>query len=98
MKTKYERMSKKEKKHVYEIFKKEKVELVKKFKNMYIISYIGVLYSFLIFFYDFFINKSKLNYILDIVVFIFCLISIFIINKIRKDVLNKYVLDNKKRF
>lgn len=98
MKTKYERMSKEEKKHVYECYKNEKIELAKKIKNMLILCYIGLLYGFCIFFYDYFISKSKLNYILDIIVFIFCLISLFIINKIKKDVLNKYVLENKKRF
>ena len=98
MKTKYERMSKDEKKHVYEIYKKEKVELAKKFRTMFILCVFGLVYGFSLFFYDFFIKKSMLNYILDIIVFVFCLISFYIINKIKKDLLNKFVLENKKRF
>ena len=44
MKTKYERMSKEEKKHVYEVYKKEKVELAKKFRNMFILCDFGLIY------------------------------------------------------
>ena len=98
MKTKYERMTKEEKKRVYEIYKEEKVELAKKFRNMFLLSYVGLFYGFILFFYDLFISKSKLNYILDIIVFVFCLISLFVINKLKKDLLNKFVLENKKRF
>ena len=98
MKTKYERMSKEEKKHVYEVYKKEKVELAKKFRNMFILCDFGLIYGFSLFFYDLFIKKSVINYILDIVVFVFCLISLLVINKIKKDLLNKFVLENKKRF
>lgn len=98
MKTKYERMSREEKKQVYEIYKKEKVELAKKFRTMFVLSNFGVIYGVVLFFYDIILKKSALNYILDIVVFLFCLISLFIVNKIKKDLLNKFVLENKKRF
>ena len=98
MKTKYERMNKVEKKKVYLSYKEEKKELVKKMNRMFIICYIGTFYGFLSFFYDLLVMKSKLNYILDIVIFIFCLISILKLNNTKKELLNKYVLDNKKRF
>ena len=98
MKTKYERMSKEEKKRVLEIYKKEKSELYKKFKYMFILCNFGLIYGFSLFFFDLFIKKSLIYYILDIIVFIFCLISLCVINKIKKDLLNKFVLENKKRF
>jgi len=98
MKTKYERMSKEEKKKVYLSYKEEKYELAKKMNRMFILCYIGIIYGFLNFFYDLFIMKSKVNYILDVIVIIFCLIVTLKLNKTKKDLLNKYVLDNKKRF
>lgn len=98
MKTKYERMSKTEKKKVFKAYKKEKPELAKKLKNMFILVYIGMIYGFSLFFYDLFISKSKLNYLLDIIVFLFCLVALLIINKIKTDLLNKFVIENKKRF
>lgn len=98
MKTKYERMNKENKKKVYECFKKEKHDLYKKLNRMFILCYIGLIYGFGIFFYDLFIEKSKLNYILDIIVFIFCFIVILKLYNVKKDLLNKFVLDNKKRF
>ena len=98
MKTKYERMNKEEKKKVYISFKKEKKDLTKKMNRMFTLCYIGISYGFITFFYDLFIMKSKINYILDIIVFLFCLFAILKLNKTKKDLLNKYVLDNKKRF
>lgn len=98
MKTKYERMTKEEKKNVYKIFKTEKVEISKKLNKMFILCYIGTIYGFIIFFYDYFITKSKLNYILDIIVFIFCILALLKLNSLKKDLLNKFVLENKKRF
>ena len=98
MKTKYERMNKEEKKKVYISYKEEKKELVNKMNKIFIICYIGIIYGFLTFFYDLFIMKSKLNYILDIIVFIFCLLALIKLNKTKKELLNKYILENKKRF
>lgn len=98
MKTKYERMNKEEKKKVYLSFKEDKKNLVKKMNRMFILCYIGISYGFITFFYDLLILKSKINYILDIIVFLFCLFVLLKIIKTKKDLLNKYVLDNKKRF
>lgn len=98
MKTKYERMNKVEKRKVYLSYKEEKKELVKKMNRMFILCYIGTFYGFISFFYDLFLMKSKVNYILDIIIFLFCLICILKLNKTKKELLNKYVLDNKKRF
>ena len=92
MKNKYERLNKEEKKKVYNNYKKEKPILAKKFKNMYLLSYIGCIFGLCSFFYDYFISKSKLNYILDIIIFIFCIISIFIVNKVKKNILNNFLL------
>jgi len=98
VKTKYERMNKVEKRKVYLSYKEEKKELVKKMNRMFILCYIGTFYGFISFFYDLFLMKSKVNYILDIIIFLFCLICILKLNKTKKELLNKYVLDNKKRF
>ena len=72
--------------------------MAKKFKTMFLLSYIGILYGGILFLYDFFINKSKINYILDIVVFVFCIISLFVVKKVKKMCLNDFVIKNKKRF
>ena len=98
MKTKYERMNKEEKRKVYQEFKQEKKDLVKKMNRMFILVYIGIIYGLGTFFYDFLVAKSKLNYWLDIIVFVFCLIVLLILFRLKKSLLNKYVIKNKKRF
>ena len=98
MKSKYERMNKEEKRNVYKCFKEEKHELYIKMKRMFIVCYFGIFYGFLTFFYDCFFSKSKLNYCLDIIVFVFCIVSIIVLYKFKKNLLNKFVIENKKRF
>ena len=92
MKTKYERMSKEEKKELFNKFKEEKQTLYKKFRNMFILCYVGIVYSVLVFFYDFFIKHSKLNFIIDIIIFVFCLIALLKIYSMKKEVLNNFAL------
>lgn len=96
MKTKYERMNKNEKKKVLDSFKVEKKELYKKFRNMNILCYAGIFYSFIVFFYDLFIKKSTINYILDIIIFVFSILVLLKVISIKKEVLNNYVLKNKR--
>ena len=96
MKTKYERMSKEEKKKVINSFKKDKIELYKKYKNINILCYIGIIFSILSFTYDVFIKKSTFNYILDIVIFIFSICALFKVYNTKKEMLNNYVLKNKR--
>ena len=98
MKTKYERMNKDEKKKVHEAFKNDKKDLAKKMNRMYILVYLGIIYGVFSFIYDLFISKSKLNYWLDIVVIVFCIIVYFILFNLKKRILNNYVIKNKKRF
>ena len=98
MKTKYERMNKEENRKVYQELKQEKKDLVKKMNRMFILVYIGIIYGLGTFFYDFLVAKSKLNYWLDIIVFVFCLIVLLILFRLKKSLLNKYVIKNKKRF
>ena len=92
MKTKYERMSKEEKRKINEIFKKDKNNLYKKFRTMYMLIIIGVIYSVIVFIYDLLIKKSTFNYILDIIIFIFCLLVLIKINNTKKDILNNIAL------
>lgn len=92
MKTKYERMTKEEKKTLYSEYKKEKYVFAKKMEKMFILCYLGIGYGVLMFIYDFFFKKSTLGYILDIIVFMFCLIAMLKIYSIKKDLLNKYAL------
>ena len=96
MKTKYERMSREEKKEVINSFKIEKSELYRKFRNMNILCYIGIVYSFIVFFYDLLIKKSTINYILDIIIFVFSVLVLFKVKHIKKEMLNNYVLKNKR--
>jgi len=88
LKTKYERMSKKEKKEVYKEYKKEKCEFVKKMERMFLFCRLGIIYSVLMFLYDFFFGKSSIAYWLDIIVFVFCLLALIKVNSTKKNILN----------
>lgn len=92
MKTKYERMSREERKELEKKYKLEKSEFVKKMENMFLLCGIGIGFSVLMFIYDYFFRKSKINYILDIIIFIFCLIVYFRIYYVKKELLNNYAL------
>lgn len=92
MKTKFERMSREERKELYKKYKLEKSEFAKKMKNMFILCGVGIGFSVLMFIYDYFFRKSKINYILDIIIFIFCLIASFRIYCVKKELLNNYAL------
>ena len=96
MKTKYERLSKQEKKEVYKIFKVEKSSLAKKMRNMFLLIYAGIFYSILAFIYDFFYTQSMFSYILDIIVFIFCFVALLRVLYMKKDLLNDFVLKKDK--
>jgi len=97
MKTKYERMNKEEKNELYKNYKKEHPELIKKMERMFVLCIIGIICFVLIFLYDFFISKSLLNYLTDIIVLVFCIIALFKLNVTKKDILNKYALEKSKK-
>lgn len=97
MKTKYERMTKLEKKELYQEYKKEKNTFAQKMEKMFILCYLGIGYGLITFIYDFFYKKSTVSYILDIIVFIFCLLALLKIISIKKQLLNKYALEKDKK-
>lgn len=92
MKTKYERMSRNEKKELYREYKKEKGVFASKMEKMFILCYAGIFYSLVVFIYDFFYKNSMPGYILDVVLFVFCLLALLKINLTKKELLNNYVL------
>ena len=92
MKTKYERMNKEEKKKLIEKYKKEKSVFYKKMRNMFIICYIGIIYSIIVFIYDYYFKKPKVNYYIDIIIFVFSFIALLKIYSIRKNLLSDYAV------
>lgn len=96
MKTFYERMSREEKKNLYKEYKKEKGSFSKKMEKMFLLCYIGVIYSVVVFVYDFFFKKSTIGYLLDIIVFIFCLLALFKLISTKKELLNNFALKKDK--
>lgn len=100
MKTKYERLSKIEKKDLYLKYKNEKSNIALKMRNMFILCYIGIFYSLIMFVYDFFYKHNKFSFILDIIILLFCIIILFKTFNTKKELLNKYLLkidkENKK--
>ena len=96
MKNKYERMSKEEKKELINQYKIEKDVFYNKMKKMFILCYIGIIYGVGSFCYDFFYKNSKLAYVLDIIVLIFCLLALFKVSSIKNDLLNKFALKKDK--
>lgn len=97
MKTKYDRMGKEEKKKVYNDFKKAKPIISKKMNRLLTIDIIGIFYSVIAFMYDFFNSKGLFNYIVDVIIFIFCLIVLLTVLKTKNNLLSKYVASNKKK-
>lgn len=92
MKTKYERMNKEDKKELYKKYRLAKSEFAKKMENMFLLCGVGIGFSVLMFVYDYFFRKTEINYILDIIIFIFCLIAYFRIYCVKKELLNNYAL------
>lgn len=96
MKMFYERMSKEEKRELYKEYKNEKVSFSKKMEKMFLLCYLGIGYALIVFIYDFFYKKSTIGYILDIVVFLFCLLALFKLISIKKELLNNFALKKDK--
>ena len=92
MKTKYERMNRREKRELINNYKKNNTIIYKKIRNMFILCYIGFIYSIISFLYDYIIKYSKLNYIIDIIIFIGCILVLYRTNILKKDLLNNYAL------
>ena len=96
MKTKYDRMSKLEKKELYNKFKKDKPILVSKMNRFNIILIIGIIYSIIAFIYDFLLKKGTILIVIDIIIFIFCVICFIRFYYIKKGLLNKYAIEKHK--
>lgn len=96
MKTFYERMSKEERQELYKEYKKEKESFSKKMENMFLLCYLGIGYALMVFIYDFFYKRSTVGYILDIVVFVFCLLALFKLINTKKELLNNFALKKDK--
>lgn len=96
MKTLYERMSREERLELYKEYKKEKASFSKKMEKMFMLCYLGIGYALIVFIYDFFYKKSTVGYILDIIVFVFCLIALFKLFSIKKELLNNFALKKDK--
>ena len=92
MKTLYERMSREERLELYKEYKNEKASFSKKMEKMFMLCYLGIGYALIVFIYDFFYKKSTVGYILDIIVFVFCLIALFKLCSIKKELLNNFAL------
>lgn len=96
MKTKYERMSREEKKALYKDYKKEKEIFVKKMEKMFILCYLGIGYGILMFIYDFWFKKNTISYVLDIIVSLFCFLALLKIFNTKKQLLNKFAIEKDK--
>lgn len=97
MKTKYERMNKDEKKKLYKEYKKEKSVFASKMEKMFILCYVGIFYSIIVFIYDFFFKENTFSYVLDIILFIFCLLALFKMYLTKKELLNNYAIKKIKK-
>lgn len=94
MKSKYDMLSKEEKKEIYRKYKTDKSVFVKKMNGMFMLCIIGIIYSIGCFIYDLF-NKSNVSLIFDIIIFVFCLGVYIRILFLKKELLNKYYISNK---
>lgn len=92
MKTFYERMSREERRELYKEYKNEKASFSKKMEKMFLLCYLGIGYALVVFIYDFFYKRSTVGYILDIIVFVFCLLALFKLINTKKELLNNFAL------
>ncbi len=95
MKIKYDNLPKKTKKKVYEEYSKKNPDLSKKLNRLMIITIIGIAYGIFMFIYDLFSKNGTFSIVLDIIVFVFCILSIIKLFSIKKNLLEKF-LKNKK--
>ncbi len=99
MKSKYQLLSKEEKKQA----KKDYMEasetnkaIYKKLNRLTIISIIGIIYSLISFVIDFFLTKIIWDFVIDAVLLIFCLIFIIKSQSILSEQINKFLISKKK--
>ena len=96
MKNKYERMTKEEKKEVYNEYKNEKKELARKMERMLLICKIGIAYFILTLIYDF-ILFNTISLILDGLLLLLCIVALIKTRNTKIDLLNTYVLEKDKK-
>ncbi len=97
MKLYYDKLTKEEKNAVKkEFIQTEESKVYKKANKMVIFCVIGVLISILAGTFDFIYKTGILNYIIDGFLFLFSIIVLFRMQKIKKNLLNKYAVSNKK--
>lgn len=94
MKSKYDTLSKVEKKELYNSYKTKNRDLIKKLERLKNICIVGIIYGILMIFIDIFYNNKSFYIILDIVVALFCIFSLIKLNLIKKKLLIKFM--NKK--
>lgn len=111
MKNKFERLSKKERKEAikeYTNSSEHNAQVMSRVKRLRIVGIIGVIYSLVMFVFDFLKERGTfdyglsvfdnifLNYLIDGCLLIFCAIFIIKANLLIKEQVNKYLIEKKK--
>ena len=92
MKTKYDMLNKEERKELVNKFKKKNYNLYIKTRNMFVLCYIGIIYSCIVFIYDYYYKKGLSNFIADATILLFCIFCLLKVNKIKKNILNDFII------
>lgn len=94
MKIYYDRLSKEDKKELLNKYKVDKKEMYKKMNNMFILCYVCIIVGIVVLIYDCFFNKNITNFVIDIIITIFGIVSLLKMNSYKRELLNKFALDN----
>ena len=93
----YKRLDKEKRKELKkEFLSVEDSTVYKKCNKIFIISILGIVLSLIAGAFDFIFKNGVLNYIVDGVLLVFCIVILFLMNSSKSKEINKYALKKKK--
>ena len=98
MKNKYQRMNKQEQKQLYNEYKQEKGEFVKKMERVLFICKIGFIIFIIAILYDLFLTKNYNMAIVDGVILLFCVFMFIRTNNVKINCLNDFAISKDKKY
>ena len=93
----YKRLDKEKRKELKKEFLTSNDSIVyKKCHKIFIVCIIGIILSLIAGAFDFVFKNGVLNYIVDGVLLVFCIVVLFLMNSSKSKEINKYALNKKK--
>ena len=93
MKIYYKTLSKENKKELKKDFlKTNESKIYKKTQRLIFVCIVGIVFSIISIVFDILYKTGTINYVMDIILFIFCFIFFFFFNNIKQKEINKFAL------